>query len=83
MSGTLARRLGAIERELAPVKRVVCVVVDQASGETLADALAKRFPDGVPPSVSPLGITTGVPRNTDLVIVELTDADGGTHAFTD
>ena len=49
MSGNRDKRLGKLERKRRPAGETFIVWRDRARGETQEQAIARRFPDGVPP----------------------------------
>lgn len=61
MPHRLNRRLEVLEQAATP-QRIVCLVVDEFEGETTERAIAQRFPDGPPPDVRLVLVTTGITR---------------------
>jgi hypothetical protein len=49
MSGNKNKRLAKLERKRQPAGETFMVWRDRAKGWTQEEALARRFPDGVPP----------------------------------
>ena len=64
MSGNKDKRLAKLERKRPPA-RLVIVWRDRATGWTPEEAIARRFPDGVPPGAEIILFSWMLPGETE------------------